>query len=441
MVWGFIIVVIGFFFVYASVAEMASMAPTSGGQYHWVSEFSPRSCQKFLSFLTGWLCFTGWQAAIVAIAFLAGTVIQGLAILNNPKDYIPEAWHGTMLVIAITFFAIIFNTFLANKLPLVEGLVLALHVVGMFAIIIPLWILAPRNSAKEVFTHFQNNGGWSSMGTSFMVGLLSTTISMLGFDCTVHMSEEIRDASRTLPRSIMGSVALNATLGFLMIITLCFCLGNQNEVLASATGYPFIEVFYATTGSKAGTNVMVSIAIITLTGSCIAEVATASRQLWSFARDKGVPFSGYIAKVHPTWNIPLNAVFISFIATVLLSLINIGSTAALFAIFSLTTGSILMSYMICIVCILIKRFRGEPLPARRWSLGKWGMPINIIAMCFLLPVYVFSFFPAGTPTTPETMNWGVVLHVFMVGWSTVYYFTYGRHVFVPPVSLVHRDEY
>ena len=28
-------------------------APTSGGQYHWVSEFAPRSAQKFLSFVTG----------------------------------------------------------------------------------------------------------------------------------------------------------------------------------------------------------------------------------------------------------------------------------------------------------------------------------------------------------------------------------------------------
>ena len=28
-------------------------APTSGGQYHWVSELAPRSCQKYLSYLNG----------------------------------------------------------------------------------------------------------------------------------------------------------------------------------------------------------------------------------------------------------------------------------------------------------------------------------------------------------------------------------------------------
>jgi hypothetical protein len=45
-----------------SLAEMASMAPTAGGQYHWVSEFSPPSLQKPLSFFVGWMSTLSWQA-------------------------------------------------------------------------------------------------------------------------------------------------------------------------------------------------------------------------------------------------------------------------------------------------------------------------------------------------------------------------------------------
>lgn len=267
----------------------------------------------------------GWQAAIVAIAFLAGTIIQGLAILNH-ATYVPEPWHGTMLVIAISAFSIIFNTFLAKRLPLIEGLVLVLHVVGVFAIVIPLWILAPRNSSRDVFTKFENNGGWATTGTSVMVGLLSVTVSMMGFDCVVHMcmwttllpplsfkrrmplltvlyrrvAEEVKDASRTMPRAIMSSVILNALLGFITLLTLCYCLGDVTSILESPTGFPFIQIFYNTTNSLAGTNIMTAIPIIVLTGSCIAEVATASRQLWSFARDNGVPFSHILSRVRPT---------------------------------------------------------------------------------------------------------------------------------------------
>ena len=44
---------IGFGIVMMSLAEMASMAPISGGQYHWVSEFAPPKYQKFLSYMVG----------------------------------------------------------------------------------------------------------------------------------------------------------------------------------------------------------------------------------------------------------------------------------------------------------------------------------------------------------------------------------------------------
>jgi amino acid transporter len=95
----------------------------------------------------------------------------------------------------------------------------------------------------------------------------------------------------------MSGVAVNGTLGFLMVITLCFTLGDVSSVLATPTGYPFIQIFFNTTQSYAATNVMTTIIIVVLTSSVISEIATSSRQLWSFARDGGFPFSPIIATV------------------------------------------------------------------------------------------------------------------------------------------------
>lgn len=94
-----------------------------------------------------------------------------------------------MLVIAITAFSIFFNTFLAKRLPLVEAFILVLHVVGLFAIIIPLWVLAPRATAKSVFTEFNNGGSWGSDGIATLVGFSTTITAMIGYDCAVHMCE------------------------------------------------------------------------------------------------------------------------------------------------------------------------------------------------------------------------------------------------------------
>ncbi|XHG04932.1 hypothetical protein AWENTII_008186 [Aspergillus wentii] len=438
LIWGFLIVACGFLLVFLSLAEMASMAPTSGGQYHWVSEFAPPSCQKFLSYITGWLCAMGWQCAIVSIAYLAGTIIQGLIVLND-TTYTFEAWHGTLLVIAITSFAILFNTFLAKRLPFVEVLILILHVCGLFAIIIPLWVLAPRRTAKQVFTEFNNDGGWNSAGTATLVGFSTTITSLIGYDCAVHMSEEIKDASATLPKAMITSVIVNACSGFLMLVTICFTLGDITSVLSSPTGYPFIQVFYNTTQSLPGTNTMTAILVLTLTASTITEVATASRQLWSFARDRGLPFSNFFGYVTPGWNIPLNAVMVSLAVTALLSLINIGSSTALLAIVTLTIGSLMSSYVITISCLLLKRIRGEPLPPHRWSLGRFGMAINIGALMFLLPVFVFCFFSLTSTVDKTSMNWCVVMYGGVMIIAIVYYVVRGRFYYVPPVALVNRE--
>ncbi|KAK2748147.1 hypothetical protein FQN57_001272 [Myotisia sp. PD_48] len=438
LIWGFVVISGGAALVFSSLAEMASMSPTAGGQYHWVSEFAPATGQKYLSYLTGWLTCTGWQCTITAISFMAGTIIQGLITLNS-ETYQPQAWHGTLLVIAITTFAIFFNTVLAKKLPMVEGLLLILHVLGVFFIVIPLWILAPRHSAKFVFTEFSNGGGWSSVGTSVLVGFSSSLPSMIGFDCAVHMCEEVKDASRTLPKAMITAIAINGVLGFIMMVTLCFTMGDIESVLATKTGFPFIQVFYNATQNYSSASAMVSVVVITLTASAISEIATASRQLWSFARDGGTPFASTLSYVPLNWNIPLPAVFVSLAFTAGLSLINLGSAVALNAIISLTNSALLSSYIISISCVLLRRIRGQTLPARRWTLGKFGMAVNIGALCYLLPMFVFAFFPLTVNPEPVNMNWGIVMYSAIIIFATIYYVIFGRFTYVPPVSLVKRE--
>ena len=190
---------------------------------------------------------------------------------------------------------------LAKRLPTIEIGVLFLHLLGFFGVLIPLWVLAPRNStmnsAKMVFTQFEDLGGWPTQGLSFMVGLLTSVYGLLGADSAVHMAEEIRDASVILPRATMWSIAINGAFGWVMMITFAFTAGNPLYIVSSKTGYPFIQAFYNATQSKAGTTVMVSIMIVNITSSVISTLATVSRQLWSFGRDHGLPGSAFVAHV------------------------------------------------------------------------------------------------------------------------------------------------
>lgn len=138
-------------------------------------------------------------------------------------------------------------------------------------------------------------------------------------------------------------------------------------------------------------------------------------------------------------HIPLRAVLVSMSITYIVSMINIGSTAALNAIVSLCVVSLLTSYYITIACLVWRRLKGEPLPARRWSLGRYGLTINIISLLFLTPIYFFAFWPLSTPVVAESMNWAVVMYGGVVIWSLVYYMIWGKHSYVGPVMVVKRD--
>jgi choline transport protein len=95
-------------------------------------------------------------------------------------SYIPQGWQGTLLFWAVIFFAVFVNTVVSSLLPKFEGLILILHISGFFAILIPLVILGPHDTAKDVFTVWLNEGGWSTQGLSFLVGLTGNAFAFVG---------------------------------------------------------------------------------------------------------------------------------------------------------------------------------------------------------------------------------------------------------------------
>ncbi|KAM7183667.1 amino acid transporter [Naviculisporaceae sp. PSN 640] len=444
LIWMYIATFSGLMCAILSMSEMASMAPTTGGQYHWVSEFAPPSAQKFLSYLVGWVCVLGWQTGAVLISFVMASQVQGLAILNYPDTYQPERWHLTPITIAILTACMTFNTLFYRHLPLLETLALILHVGGFFAILIPLWVMGPRPaSTREVFFTFTDGGGWGNAGLSCLVGILSPIFGFIGSDSATHMSEELRNASKSLPRAMIITMILNGILGFVMLVTFCMVLGGfgdgLDDILSTPTTQPFIQVFYEVVQNKAGATVMTCILMLMEVCGVINNIATSSRQLWAFARDKGVPFADWFAVVQRTNNLPMNALIFTYSFAVVVSFINIGSNIAFNVITSLGTAALLTSYIISISCITIKRIRGETLLPSHFKLGTMGLPLNIISVSFLLLSFIMAFFPPTPQPAPETMNWTAAVYGAVIIFSLVFYVVRGRHVYAGPVSYVRKS--
>lgn len=239
---------------------------------------------------------------------------------------------------------------------------------------------------------------------------------------------------------MITTAILNGALGLVMTITYCFCITDINDALNSPTGYPFIQVFYTATGSKGGATALACIPIVLLVAACISILATASRQTFAFARDGGLPMAHVWRRVYRLGTeLPLNAVLLSLSITIILAIINIGSTAAFNSVISLLVSSLFTAYFISISCILLKRLRGEPLPPSRWSLGRFAIPCNIIALLYITFAFIMSFFPIYKVVTAASMNWSVLVWGIIVIFATIAFIVQGRHVYKGPVVYVNKD--
>lgn len=106
------------------------------------------------------------------------------------------------------------------------------------------------------------------------------------------MSEEVKNASTDVPRSMLLSLIINGSLALGMLFAVLFSADNITALLeeASATA-PFVRIFRHAVGSDTGATVMVGIIILLEFCSAMGCLAAASRMTWSFARDRGLPFS------------------------------------------------------------------------------------------------------------------------------------------------------
>lgn len=114
------------------------------------------------------------------------------------------------------------------------------------------------------------------------------------------MSEEIQNAQVVVPQSIITAIIINGSLGFGMVLALLFCLGDLNMALESPTGFPFMEIFRQAVQSDAGAAIMSSVIVIMTLSATVGSLASASRILWSFSRDRMVPGWAFLQQVNPS---------------------------------------------------------------------------------------------------------------------------------------------
>ncbi|KAH6897454.1 amino acid permease [Thelonectria olida] len=414
-VYGFIFCVLCNICLSASVGELASLWPTAGGQYHHAYALSTEKWKKLMSFLVGWINIAGWLTLNTTAAYFGARFLAAAAVVGSGGSYQITQWSTYLMFVAVSIVGVFLNIFAYPILNRWNEGALYWSLASVIIISIVLLATSPKTDAEFVFANFSNTTGWSD-GTAWMLGLLQSALSFIGYDAVAHMTEEMPHPTRDAPIAMVSAVLVGGATGIVFIIVMLFCFVDLELLLSTPTQSPLTEMIHRATGSKAAAAILsVAVALCFVNGAngC---VTSGSRLLFAMARDNGSPFSKYLSHLHPRLNVPVRAILAQAVFNLLFGLLYLGPEVAFNAYIASCTLFLNLSYAAPIMILLV---RGRQLvlanpPA--FSLGKrLGYFTNYTAVIFVVVTSVFFCFPPAIPINLSTMNYvTAVLAIFLV---------------------------
>ncbi|KAI5478072.1 hypothetical protein MNV49_005437 [Pseudohyphozyma bogoriensis] len=322
LIWGFIVVTPLNVCVGLSLAELASSYPVAAGVYHWTSVISNAEWAPSASFASAYLNILAWVLGVASISATLGQILFALINLIQPGIEVVH-WKIFIAYQLWNLLTAVGATYGNRGIPGMNRGALVYEGLACLTIAIVCLAKSPtKQPAAAVFTEWSNETGYASMGLAFMIGTINPAYGYTSLDTIVHLAEEIPQAARNLPKAIMACVGLGFITCFLFLICLFFSIQDIDAVLASPTDYPLAEIFRQAAGNGGGIALTVIFLIANFPALPNTQIST-SRLVWAVARDGGLPFSKFFAKVDPKTKVPLNAqVLVWFLATVLGALVG-----------------------------------------------------------------------------------------------------------------------
>ncbi|MEU8345313.1 amino acid/polyamine/organocation transporter, APC superfamily [Actinomadura meyerae] len=280
-------------FTAASYAQMSRAFPMAGSVY----TYAGRGIAAPVGFLAGWMILLDY-VLVPGLLYLIASVAMNSLVPGVPV----WLWLAGFVVLntVVNFFGIEMTARINRIMLLAELAILAIFlVVGVVA------LAQGKGHGGGGFTPIYN-GDTFSWGLVF--GAVSIAVlSFLGFDGISTLAEENRESARAIGRSMVAALVLVGLL-FIVQTWVASLLVPDPDALVK-DGDPDGTAFYDAARVAGGAWLAKLTALATaiawgFANSLVAQAAT-SRLLYAMARDRQLP--RFLARVHPTRRVPVNA--------------------------------------------------------------------------------------------------------------------------------------
>ena len=443
LVWGWFLSSIFILCIGISLAFLGSAIPTSGGLYYYTNYYCPDAFRVPLSFMIGCSNSLGLIGGLCSISYgFAVQVLSAVYIQQDGAFEITRAKCYGIFVACVVSNAII--CCLATKqaaLLQTISIIVNVFLVLLFLIAVPVGTGHGFNSASYIFGTLINNRDYGT-AWSFFLSWLPAIWTIGSFDSTIHCSEEAKNAQRAIPVGIIGSISACWILGWAICIVCAACIkdGDVSRVLESDTGSAMAQIIYDALGKKWAVAFMSLIAVGQYLMSVSIMIAL-SRQIWSFARDDGLPVVyNFVKYVNPKIKVPIRATMFAAALGILLGLlVLINGTAGSGALFSLAVASNVLSWGLPVLLILLPYGRKRFIPGPFYFGSTISTLINIVSVGWTGYVIVLCMFPDSITVDKNSMNYTVVINVGVWLLALIYYFVWGYRFYTGPKSNLEED--
>ncbi len=375
--WTWPLVLAGQFLVALMFAELSSRWPISGAIYQWSSRLGGR--------VWGWTA--GWLMLVAQVVTLAAAAIALQAVLpaiwggfqvvggdptfNSPTGAANAVVLGIVLL-GITTLVNVSGITLTSRLNVVG---VTIELVGIVLLVVLLFAHAERGPSVV----FHGAGGGFN---AFVISSLMAAYVFVGFDSAAEMSEETHEPRRTAPRTILRAVAASGLGGALMLLSALMAAPSLTDGRLGLEGVAYVVLEQL--GGGLGRLILLNIAVA-ICACTLAVQASTTRMVFSMARDGVLPFSRTLAKVSPRTGTPIAPVLVVGGSAAAVLVVNTGEAGLFTTLASVGIMLLYLAYLMVTGPLLWHRLRGTydaTADGGEFSLGRWGLPVNVVAVVF-----------------------------------------------------------
>lgn len=402
--WTWPCVLVGQFLVALCFAELASRFPLSGGVYQW-AKFTGN---PFLGWMTGWIYLACLVVTIGAVAMALQVSLPQISssfqIVGTLTDAKSVAINAILLGSILIVISTIINVRGIKLLAVINNIGVFTELIGIIILIVLLFLNKVRSPIEAVVNVKQDGSAFSSFpGVPVLMAATALTASyvLYGFDTAGTLAEETHDPRKKAPRAILQALLAAGFAGLLVLLFALMAapdLGNPGLGNISG-GLPMLVK--SVLGETAG-KLFLCIVIFAIIVCTLAVHSGAIRLMFAMGRDGFLPFSASLSKVSPNTHTPVLATLLCGLG----ALIILGVNLQFPKVFELVTSIAILwanlAYWIVVAVQLKNRFKSNQYRVNeeaRFSLGKWGLPINILA-------FLWSSFMVINVSWPRTATYG-----------------------------------